>query len=250
LVALRARDLQSDEMTEIEVVLGDHSQQGLSWMRAMFPDAERAAEAEVLVNTWLATTSKMPPPPDMEGVLEKLLSSVKVKRLDKILEVAIHIPAAATLSEYRIALIGTAMSIAGEGMERYFLDAKIAEAKNTLAAIAQALSVYVSSNEKRLLPPSAPRVPAEVPKATEYQSVPADWSGSWQTLGFKLTDAQHYSYEIKTASNRRSAVIRATGDLDGDGTFSRFELDVKLVKSGRGQVLQIAPNLREVKPEE
>jgi hypothetical protein len=50
-----------------------------------------------------------------------------------------------------------------------------------------------------------------------------------------------------TAKDGKSVVVRARGDIDGDGITSLFELDVHLDAKG---VPMIAPLIRERDPEE
>lgn len=61
---------------------------------------------------------------------------------------------------------------------------------------------------------------------------PADatqWSTpGWKALAFSI-DAEHrFSYTYVPHASGRSAVIRATGDVDCDGTSSLYELEVRI----------------------
>jgi hypothetical protein len=61
-----------------------------------------------------------------------------------------------------------------------------------------------------------------------------DWSHrTWRALEFAPEDELHYAYEIAISRDRRTATIRATGDLDGDGTPSVLELGVRVRFDGQ-----------------
>lgn len=61
----------------------------------------------------------------------------------------------------------------------------------------------------------------------------ATWSGAaWRELEFSIDGRFRYAYEYIPDPSGRSAVVRATGDLDCDGKASTYEL--KLSVSGNG----------------
>ena len=83
-------------------------------------------------------------------------------------------------------------------------------------------------------------------RGSKYQSARSEWSGSWSILRFKLDDPQRYAYSVETSPDGKRVVIRAEGDLNGDGKTSLFELEGR-VQSG---AVTFAPSIREVDPEE
>ncbi len=126
---------------------------------------------------------------------------------------------------------------------------KAEEARTTVYQIAKDIASYCSRlpTGKVLIPPSAPLTPATVPRGTKYQSTSGDWNrGTWKKIKFQMTSPQYYSYEIVTADDRKSAVVRATGDLDGDGKASHFSISIE-VENGKAV---IAPNINEEDPDE
>jgi hypothetical protein len=64
-------------------------------------------------------------------------------------------------------------------------------------------------------------------------SPPAPFTHStWTTLEFAAGADHEFAYEIVTAPNRRSAVLRARADLDDDGEDTIFELRLEVAADG------------------
>jgi hypothetical protein len=116
------------------------------------------------------------------------------------------------------------------------------EARVTVGEIARDLASSVEHGRKAhgpaRFPVSAPAVPAEVPKATKYQSTESDWTATWKEIGFSMKEPQYFRYSIVTAPDRKHAVVRAEGDLDGDGKTSVYEIPMEI--DSKGQVTQAA----------
>jgi hypothetical protein len=129
------------------------------------------------------------------------------------------------------------------GVRHYLARSKEAEARYTVAHIAKLLAEHVRAQppHKAKLPASAPRTPASVPSGKKTLVEVSTWSHpTWKAIGFSMQDPVYYSYEIATAKGGRSATVRATGDLDGDGVLSRYSLIVKLDAKG---AVTISPDL-------
>ncbi len=107
-------------------------------------------------------------------------------------------------------------------------------------------------------------VPATPPAGAKYQSAPADWaptadvgsaaasSKGFPCLKFSMDAPQYYSYNyvLTGAGGAIGDQFTATarGDLNGDGAvFSTFQL-IGAIQAG--YVLNIAPNITEINPEE
>jgi type IV pilus assembly protein PilA len=164
-----------------------------------------------------------------------------------------------------VAIIGVLAALAIYGVRKYIANAKSAEARMTIGRIAKdasaaynreqtsgsVLTAGGTANIANILCASAlAPVPAAVPKAQKVQSSPAEWSAGSQTVGwaclrFSMQDPQYYQYNYTSATAADFAAI-ATGDLNGDDVLSTFTLAGK-VQSG---VVNIAPNIAEVNPEE
>lgn len=62
---------------------------------------------------------------------------------------------------------------------------------------------------------------------------PAVWSApGWRALAFSIDGEHRYAYSYAPAADGRSAIVRATGDLDCDGTPGLYELEIRAAPSG------------------
>ena len=151
-------------------------------------------------------------------------------------------------AEEQVALLGTLSAVSIYGVRRYLANSKAAEAKNTVASIARGMVAAIEREEidptgkvlPHLCPASAPPVPADVPAGKKYMSSESDWSGSWKDLRFMLSSPQYYRYRTETSPDRKKCTAIAEGDLDGNGTLSKFSLTVEIDASGNPR---IAPQL-------
>ncbi len=172
-----------------------------------------------------------------------------------------------------VAIVGILAVLAIYGVRKYIANAKTAEARNSLGQIGKDAA---ASYEKESMPGTiltqgnsaafsrslcgseAGPVPATTKIAgAKYQSKPSDWSVGAATntgfacLKFTMDAPQYYSYgyTISGSGNASGDSFTATanGDLNGDGVLSTFTL---IGAIGSGFVLNIAPNLTEVSPEE
>ena len=129
-----------------------------------------------------------------------------------------------------VAVCGILAAIAIPSFIGYVRRAKTAEARANLSAIAMGVTTAYERERvgadgtlvTRVLPPSAPRTPATA--SSERRMWPAASDPGWSELGFAPPDPIYYSYEYVRDPDGRGFVARAYGDLDGDGTESRFEL--------------------------
>ncbi|MGC4070088.1 MAG: type II secretion system protein [Polyangiaceae bacterium] len=168
-----------------------------------------------------------------------------------------------------VAIIGVLAALAIYGVRKYIANAKSAEARMTLGRIAKdasaaynreqtsgsVLTAGGTANIANILCASATApVPATIPAAQKVQSSPADWRAGSQTVGwfclrFSMQDPQYYRYNYTAANptaNNGTFEAIAEGDLNGDGTTSRFGL----AGAVQGGVVNIAPNISEQNPEE
>jgi hypothetical protein len=97
-------------------------------------------------------------------------------------------------------------------------------------------------------PPSAPLVPDDIPYGKAVLPNPNAFTHpSWQDIRYSSDRPTFYACDFVTSKDGKSVVVRARGDIDGDGTTSLFELDVRIDARG---VPIIAPVIRERDPEE
>ena len=62
---------------------------------------------------------------------------------------------------------------------------------------------------------------------------PATWTTpGWLALQFSIDGDYRYTYTYQPDASGRSAVVRAVGDLDCDGTASLFEVEIRIDGAG------------------
>jgi type IV pilus assembly protein PilA len=118
------------------------------------------------------------------------------------------------------------------GVRKYIANAKTAEARVNVVAIAKdAVAAYdpgthFCASARASVPSSASMI-----RGTKYQSAPADWGSSadgaihagFPCLGFSLAQPQYYQYAYTSPSPDHDRFEAAAhGDLDADGKVSSF----------------------------
>ena len=151
------------------------------------------------------------------------------------------------------------------GVRKYIANAKTAEARNSLGAIAKDAAMAFEREPAssgatlhRLCPSASRSVPDSVVKVSgkKYLSSAAEWQvdatrhAGFACLGFSLASPQYYLYTYKArgwggAGDGFEAT--AIGDLNGDGKTSLFKISGSVPTGG---VIDIEPNLIEQNPEE
>jgi type IV pilus assembly protein PilA len=155
-----------------------------------------------------------------------------------------------------VAIVGVLAALAIYGVRRYLLNAKTAEARNSVGQMAKdaktaferesmaatILPVGGSTALVNNLCSDAVSVPSDIGKVkgTKYQSSTQEWMGTgdptmgFQCLHFGLSDPQYYLYDYKgtTGANGTFDAI-AEGDLNGDGVTSTFVLRGKVEPSSK-----------------
>jgi hypothetical protein len=199
-----------------------------------------AAEASSLAQTMRAglddAAAEVGAAPDGVGEAVKgYLSRIHITANGARLQVEMELPGGA---EAQSQLIGTLSGAGIYAVRQYLAQSKLAEAKNTVGAIARTLVTHMEmENEtgKRptRFPRSAPPTPAKVPTGVLFVPDATTWSHpTWQALHFEMPMPLYYSYEIITSKDGRTATVRAHGDLDGDGKLSTIERTLTLEKDG------------------
>lgn len=173
-----------------------------------------------------------------------------------------------------VAIVGILAVLAIYGVRKYLANAKTAEARNSLGQVSkdQAAEYEKESMQSTVLGQGASAalsralcgsetgtVPSSPPKGAKYQSSPADWNNGLKTspvsgfacLKFTMDAPQYYAYGFTSTGTAGAQgdtfTALANGDLNGDGTFSTFSITGSI---GSGMVLNVAPNMLEVNPEE
>jgi type II secretory pathway pseudopilin PulG len=145
-----------------------------------------------------------------------------------------------------LALAAILSAIGMFGLARYVKHGKTAEARESVTRLANGAADYYNRSDAtqpagaapqavhamRHFPPSSrapvPDDPLSV-RGKKYQSNAADWAGSpWRELGFSIVQPQcyQYSFEASGAGGTARATVIAQGDLDGDGTRSKYSLSI------------------------
>ncbi len=145
--------------------------------------------------------------------------------------------AAATLNvdgrEQVSALIGAVSAVAIYGVKRYIMRAKRREALVQVTDIAMRLRHHAENDGKGRLPNSAPLTPSQAPSGDKVQTDAAAWEHpSWRAIAFSMEGPQYFAYEFVTAKDRKSAVVKAHSDIEGDGKVSTIEAKVTVKKDG------------------
>jgi type IV pilus assembly protein PilA len=173
-----------------------------------------------------------------------------------------------------VAIVGILAVLATYGVRKYLANAKTAEARASLGAIAkgeaaayerESMSAAVlpqkttAGMSRSLCKSASATVPAQATsiKGRKYQSTVKDWNADeagnsgFACLKFSMDAPQYYMYSYSiTGSGTNggdSFTAAAQGDLNGDGVLSLFQITGAISSS---YVLNIAPNLLEVRPEE
>lgn len=177
-----------------------------------------------------------------------------------------------------VAIIGVLAALASYGVNRYVARAKAAEAINAVGRLAKDAAAAYSrdsmSGAVTAAGTSAPvshnlcagvaegqTVPADKAsvRGSKYQSRPEEWSQGtysqgWRCLHFSIEQPQYYLYNYSSAGGGASGTTfeaSAQGDLDGDGTLSKFALRGQLAAGGASVLdVLVAPNLTETNPDE
>ena len=181
-----------------------------------------------------------------------------------------------------VAIVGILAALAIYGVRRYVLNAKTAEARNSLGAISKAAAMAYDQEVMAgtLLPAgdsagfsnalcgsAANSVPVDATPIAgqKYQSEASEWSGDastgWKCIKFTMDQPQYFMYsytspgttrtERGTADNDTSTFTAvANGDLDGDGTTSSFSMEGALRASDGEMTVAVSPSVIEANPEE
>jgi type IV pilus assembly protein PilA len=175
-----------------------------------------------------------------------------------------------------VAIVGVLAALAIYGVRRYILNSKTAEARNSIGQMSKDASSAFNREgmaadiltlgaatgiTNRLCGAATKAVPeaATEIKGKKYQSKPTEWSQGtqfegWTCLKFTMQDPQYYqySYDAKGTQGQEGDTFTAGagGDLDGNGVLSSFTLGGKIQNDNNHLVVTIAPNIKEVNPEE
>jgi type IV pilus assembly protein PilA len=174
-----------------------------------------------------------------------------------------------------VAIVGILAVLATYGVRKYIANAKTAEARNALGIMSMdAAAAYeresggtttvlglakTAAASKKLCASATTTVPgsAGAIQGRKYQSTAKEWSvdgpasAGFACLKFTMDAPQYYmySYALTGSGNATgdSFTAAAQGDLDGNGVLSLFQMTGAINGS---YVLNLAPNMLEVRPDE
>ncbi len=110
-------------------------------------------------------------------------------------------------------------------------NARAQEAEDLVAYLAdRAAGVYAATGKL----PATPAGPTPTSSCCDQGGAcspdPAIWNAAgWRELGFSIDDDYRYTYQYLPDPSGTSAVVRATGDLDCDGTIGVYEVKLTVV---------------------
>ena len=172
-----------------------------------------------------------------------------------------------------VTIIGILSMLAAYGVRKYIANAKTTEARNALGRLASAAAIayeHESIANPVLAPGSSTAITrvlcssatTTVPGAAsaiagrKYQSSLSDWNadvatnGGFSCLHFTIDQPQYYMYGYNTSGSSNPGdkfTATANGDLNGDQVLSTFQLSGSI---NAGYVINVAPNMVELSPEE
>lgn len=117
-----------------------------------------------------------------------------------------------------IPCVGVLAAIAIPAFVNYTRRAKTAEAHANVAMIARGVEAYCAEGHDGLLPPAAGPTLSQPTSNRQTPTIGAEWA----SIGFAPAEPTYYAYSMLRTDTATLHVL-AEGDLDGDGTRSRFE---------------------------
>jgi hypothetical protein len=249
---LSARVIQPNpfEMDELATRWAPQATGSRLEVHARFAGETSAKQAETIVKDGLLQIlgSNASFDTGAQGAAERFVQGAAVKREGSKLDVTIDMPPLAG----QTSLVTRITSVAARGVRQHTAWDLSGEAREAVYVIARALVDYATRTrvpgKRPKFPPSAPLVPDDIPYGKRVTPNPHAFTHpSWRDIGFSSDKPTFYACDFVTAKDGRSVVVRARGDIDGDGTTSLFELDVRL--DARDAPI-IAPLIRERDPAE
>jgi type II secretory pathway pseudopilin PulG len=152
-----------------------------------------------------------------------------------------------------VSVVGMLLAVALPTLGRTIRPSKLSEASEQLDALYSAVEAYYATprpaadgGTAHCLPAPAgptPEAPSDSPVRTDFGAQSAQGASSWQALGFTPGQPLRFRYTYTPAAwgcNRHltegtPVVLRAEGDLDGDGLYSSFERRAHTLPSGKLQ---------------
>lgn len=126
-----------------------------------------------------------------------------------------------------VTIVGLLTVLAAPAYVVYLRRAQAAEALTNLETMSYLQQVHILEAGRAV---ACEPVPAAVPRGTRVVFEPTP---SWSDLGVHMESRVRFQYSVETPS-ARAYVIRARGDLDGDGVESLYTLDSQTMQLSIG----------------
>ena len=152
-----------------------------------------------------------------------------------------------------VSVVGTLLAVALPTLGRAVRPSKLTEATEQLDSLYHAVAAYYATPRSaaqggitHCLPGAAgptPEVPSQSPLRTDFLAQSSQGASTWKDLGFTPSVPLRFRYSFapavsgcsRSVSDGRVLVLRAEGDLDGDGLYSSFERRAKVLPGGKLQ---------------
>jgi hypothetical protein len=150
-----------------------------------------------------------------------------------------------------VCLAGIVLAVFLPAFFRAMRTSKVAEASGELARMHRATAAYYGarhgprrSESTHCLPAAAgptPAAPSVDPVGVDFAAETTPGASTWAALGYAPEDAIRYRYtfapvkdgcDLGATPGRSLVVLRAEGDLDGDGKLSLFEREITVNDAG------------------
>ena len=158
-----------------------------------------------------------------------------------------------------VAIIGILAAIAIPAFVKYLKQTKTSEASLNLKTLADGASAYFQSEQydnqgnpvNRQFPTdnytsagsAVAEVPASVPAASKTDIGTSFEGAPWQALKFSISKPVYYRYSYQATNQTGTAVDSfvsfAEGDLDGDSTTSKFNVNGSAAITGEMQITPV-----------
>jgi len=138
---------------------------------------------------------------------------------------------------------GSLLAVAVPAFVNALSASKLTEALDGLDHIANhAVAGAESRKQEESFPPSVELTPKEVARGARVVDPPETWDHlTWRALDFHPEGAHAFSFQFDSTHDAVSGVSRfaatAHGDLDGDGSWSTFQVQGERTPGGAAKVL-------------
>jgi hypothetical protein len=125
---------------------------------------------------------------------------------------------------------GSVVAVAVPAFVQSLSASKWSEPLDGLGRISRGALAHAASHPLLLaFPPSAPQTPESIPRGARVSTPPEVWGHlTWRALDFRMTEPHAYAYQFDSAFDPATQRFRfaatASGDLDGDGNASTFQV--------------------------